>query len=280
MKKTLLSIGAIFALLGAEAPKWFSNPSLDSSYLYGFGVGKDIKNAKENALLDLASSLQSSVKVVFEREIQRNDTDISSKASQKSSISTQVSDLTNVEATKAECQDNQCYVKVEIKKSDLVAQLKQKIQSLATEISHLNSPFDYLYKKNKLYPKMLSEYALYSALGGFGFELPKLGEKPSFQLVFKYDGDFSKGFKGIFEKTIADSLTQFGTLSADAKWSIEVNAFREDKSVTLELDVKHNDEVIHNASVYDTQAPSVSSSFFAKRLGVQANKKMRKWGKN
>lgn len=278
MKKILI-LGAFLTLLGAEAPQWFLKPSLQSSHLYGFGVGSNIGVAKQNAIIDLANSLQSSVKTTFEKETRRTDDDIVSSASQKMSVDTKMMDLMNVEATKTECVENQCYVQVEIKKIDLLRQLEKKIEKVAKEIVELNSPFNYQYKKTVLYPQMLADYALYTSLGGLDLNIPKgIGEKPSFSLSFEYEGEFSKAFKSILQKTIQDSLTKFGKLTSSSPWKITVGVFQEDKTVTLDISTSYNDEVIHNTSVYDTKKPNVSNSFFAKRLGVQAYKKMQKWG--
>lgn len=277
----LVAIGAVCAtLLGAQAPKWFLNPSLDSSCLNGFGVGENIGIAKQNAIVDLANSLQSSVKTTFERELKRNDLDLTSSASQKISIDTKMVDLMNVEAVNTECNDKECYVQVEIKKINLLRQLEQKIKSTTEEISELNSPFNYQYKKDVLYPKILMDYALYVSLGGLDLNIPKgIGEKPSFNLDFEYEGELSKSFKSVLEKTIQDNITQFGTISPDSEWKIAVGVFQENSTVTLDISTSYKGEIVHNASVYDTKKPSMSATFFAKRLAVQAYKKMQKWGK-
>ena len=279
MKKHCFYASLVFALLGAETPKWFSNPSLNSQSLYGFGIGEDIKEAKDNALLDLATSIRSSVNVVLEREIQRNDANLTSKASQKSRVSSEVLDLMNVEPTKVECQEDQCYVQVEISKADLIDQLKRRIEQRSKEIASNNSPFEYQYRE-KLLSKIHKDYVLYLSLGGNVMQIPQAEDKPIFDLVFVYNGDLSKSFKSILEKTIQDYLTKFGKLSSKSDWKIIVEVFKEGNDFTLDISTKYGDEVLHNASVSDRQKPSVSSSFFAKRLGVQTYKKMQKWGKN
>lgn len=280
MKQIIFAISASCALLGAESPDWFSKPRLDPSFLYGFGVGSNIKTAKESAMADLASSLQSSVKVFFQRETVRDDKNITSSASQKLNIDSKTIDFVNIEPKKIECLQDQCYALVEVSKAQLLNQLRERIEKNIKTFKELNSPFDYSYKKSVLYPKIQEDYTLYTALGGINLSVPKgIGEKPTFDLSFEYNGDFSSGFKSILEKTIQDSLTKYGKLSKESEWKITVGVFQEDKTVALDISTTYNGEVIHNTSVYDTKKPSVSNSFFAKRLGVQAYKKMQKWGK-
>lgn len=280
MRQIIFAISVFFALLRAETPDWFSNPKLDSNSLYGFGVGSNIKLAKESAMVDLANSLQSNVKVFFQRENLRDDKTITSSASQTININTKAIDFVNIEPKKLECIQNQCYALIEVDKSKFLKQLRERIEQNNETFNELNSPFDYSYKKDVLYPKIQEDCALYSALGGMDLFVPKgIGEKPTFALKFEYNGDFSSAFKSILEKTIQDDLTKYGKLSASSEWKITVGVFQEDKTVTLDISTTHNDEVIHNASVYDTKKPNMSNSFFAKRLGVQAYKKMQKWGK-
>lgn len=281
MRKVLFTMSVGFALLGAEAPDWFVKPKLDANSLYGFGMGSSIRVAKESAMADLASSLQSSVKVFFQREMSRDDSNITSSASQRLSIDSKTVDFANIEPKKLECLQDQCYALIEVSKNQLLTQLKQRIEKNSKALNELNSPFDYPYKKNVLYPKISEDYTLYSALGGLGLSIPKgVGEKPTFDVKFEYDANFPNAFKSILEKTIQDALTKYGKISKSSPYKITIGVFQEDQSVSLDISITYKDEVIHNASVYDTKKPSMSSSFFAKRLGVQAYKKMQKWGKN
>lgn len=281
MKYKFFAVTALFSLLGAETPDWFSNPTLDTNFVYGFGIGSNVKLAKENAIIDLASSLSSSVNAVLQREIKRNDTNITSLASQKFSINTKGVEFANIETKKLECIQDQCYAWIEISKVKFLNQLKQKIEQSMQEMNELNSPFDYSYKKNVLFPNLIKDYTLYSALGGMSLSIPKnAGEKPLFSLVFEYEGEFSNAFKSILEKTIQDDITKFGKISSASDWKIVVSVCQESQTVTLDISASHNGEIIHNTSVYDTKKSGVSNSFFAKRLGVQAYKKMQKWGKH
>lgn len=280
MKKYVF-LGACFVFLSASAPSWFLNPQSNPSVFFGLGSGADIRSAKQNAMADLTSSISSNIQTTFEKNTTRIDKTMASTTSKNIYIDAKMMNLANINVKHSECSDGKCYVQVEIQKSDLLIQLEQKIRLLKQEIQELSSPFSYSYKKIKLYPKLAENYILYSALGGNSEEMPKgIGEKPTFDLSFEYDGNFSNGFKGILEKTIQDSLTKYGKLSKASEWKVNVRVFQEDQSVSLDISTTYKDEVIHNASVYDTKKPSMSSSFFAKRLGVQAYKKMQKWGKN
>lgn len=280
MKKYVF-LGACFVFLSASAPSWFLNPQSNPSVFFGLGSGADIRSAKQNAMADLTSSISSNIQTTFEKNTTRIDKTMASTTSKNIYIDAKMMNLANINVKHSECNDGKCYVQVEIQKSDLLIQLEQKIRLLKQEIQELSSPFSYSYKKSKLYPKLAENYILYSALGGNSEEMPKgIGEKPTFDLSFEYDGNFSNGFKGILEKTIQDSLTKYGKLSKASEWKVNVRVFQEDQSVSLDISTTYKDEVIHNASVYDTKKPSMSSSFFAKRLGVQAYKKMQKWGKN
>lgn len=277
MKKSAVSF-ALFALfLGAEAPSWFLSPNVDSTRVFGLGSASSIDLAKKKAIEDLSNSLQVSVKSTFDQTKTRHNKNITSHTAQTLNLESQIDDLTNIEPTRSECEDGMCYVQVEIKKSDLIAQLRRKIEQRSKELLRVNSPFTYTHKK-EMYAKMQKDYTLYVSLGGVEMQLPALDEKPAFSLVFEYDGEFSSSFKSVLQKTIQEYLTKFGKLSDDSAWKIVVGVFQEGKSVTLDISTHHDGEVLHNASVYDTQKPNVSSTFFAKRLGVQAYKKMQKWG--
>ncbi|RDU71206.1 LPP20 family lipoprotein [Helicobacter brantae] len=277
--KKIAVLSVFLALLGAEAPQWFLNPSVDSGKIYGLGKDSSIASAKKKAINDLVNSLQVSVKSTFDQTKIKQDKKINSLTSQTINLQSQIDDLTNIEPTKAQCDgENQCYVQVEISKADLINQLKRRIEQKKQELLSNTSPFEYQYRKG-LFSKIQRDYVLYLSLGGSPMPIPEVEEKPTFDLVFEYDGDFSKSFKSVLEKTIQDYLTKFGKLSSSSQWKIVVEVLQEDKSVTLDISTKYGGEVLHNASVSDTQNPSVSKSFFAKRLGVQAYKKMQKWGR-
>lgn len=281
MKQGFFAIGVFFVLLGAESPEWFCKPSLDANSVYGFGTGSTAKNAKENAMIDLASSLHSSVNAVLQREIKRDDSTLTSSASQKFSINTKEIEFADIQTKNLECIQNQCYAMVEIPKIKLLKQLKQKIAQIMQEMSGLKSPFDYAYKKDVLFPRLTKDYMLYSALGGEGLSIPQsVGEKPIFSLVFEYENDFSKTFKSVLEKTIQDGISKYGNFSPSSDWKLIIRATQENQAVILDVSVKYKEEMIHNASVYDTKKPNISISFFAKRLGVQTYKKIGKWGKS
>lgn len=278
--KKLLVFCCVSLFWGGEIPEWFLNPPLSSTKVIGLGQGSDISSAKKKAIDDLANSLQVSVKSQFNQTESRENDSFSSTASQTINLQSQVDDLMNIEPTKAQCvEEKQCYVLVEIAKTNLANQLKRKILQQTKEVMASSSPFEYPYRKD-LISKIQKTHSLYLSLGGSAMQIPALENKPSFDVVFVYSGDFPKSSKSILEKTIQDYLTKIGKISSDSKWKIVVSVFGEGKSVTLEVSVQHKGEVIHNTSVYDTQKPNVSNSFFAKRLGVQVNKKMQKWGKN
>lgn len=269
---------AFLAFLGAQPPQWFLNPSLDSTKLYGFGTGETPAKAKQSAMIDLANSLQSSIETSFEKQTQRLESDLASSALQKINIRTKITDLFNIEATKAQCEEKQCYAQIEIPRSKLLEQLEQRIKESIKEFAKLHSPFSYPYKKDILYPKILQDYALYSALGGLKLEIPNIGEKPAFDLRFQYDGEFSKSFKNALEKAIQDRIIEFGKISSNSDWKILVSISKADQSALLNLSASHNDEIIHNASVSDSKKTTTSTEFFAKRLAVQIYKKIQKWG--
>lgn len=278
--KKLLVFCCVSLFWGGEIPEWFLNPPLSSTKVIGLGQGSDISSAKKKAIDDLANSLQVNVKSKFNQTESRENDSFSSTSSQTINLQSQVDDLMNIEPTKAQCiEKNQCYVLVEITKTNLANQLKRKIMQQTKEAMTSSSPFEYPYKKD-LISKIQKNYSLYLSLGGSEMQIPTLGDKPTFDLIFEYSGDFPKSSKSILEKTIQDYLTKIGKLSLDSEWKVVVNVLTEGKNVTLEVSVQHKGEVIHNTSVYDTQKPNISNSFFAKRLGVQVNKKMQKWGKN
>lgn len=263
-----------------QPPQWFLKPSFDSNKLYGFGVGVSIKDAKQNASIDLASSLQSSIEARFEKHTQRKEEEFLSSASQQFSVQTNTLDLLNLETTKAECNPDKCYIQIEIEKAELLKQLAHQIKESIKKITESTSPFDYPYKKNVIYPKMIRNYTLFNALGGSNLEIPdNIGEKPTFILSFTYDGDFKKSFRNILEKTIQNRITQFGKITPDSKWKILINISKENQSILLTIHATHDDEIVHSASVSDTEKSTTSPSFFAERLGIQAYKKIQKWSK-
>lgn len=117
MRKVIFAMSASFALLGEEAPDWFAKPKLDTISLYGFGMGSSIRVAKESAMVDLANSLQSSVKVFFQREMSRDDSNIASSASQRLSIDSKTVDFANIEPKKLGYLQDQCYALIEVSKN-------------------------------------------------------------------------------------------------------------------------------------------------------------------
>lgn len=269
---------AFLTLLGAEPPQWFANPSLDLTRIYGFGAGKNPAQARQNAMIDFANSLQLNIETSFEKQTKRSETDLTSSALQKVQIHTKLMNLFDIKVTKAECDQNQCYARIEILRSKLLEQLELKIKEAIQEIDRLSSPFAYPHKRDIIYPKILQDYALYSALGGLNLQAPNLiEEKPAFDLRFQYDGDFSKSFKEILEKAIQDRITWFGKISPHSDWEIFVHTSGTDHSVVLNISAIYNNEVIYTTSISDNKNDSATAVFFAKRLSTQIYKKIQKW---
>lgn len=274
--------GIVFAflvLLDAKPPQWFIKPSLDPARIYGFGVGKNPAEARQNAMIDFANSLQLNIKTSFEKQTRRSNSDLTSSALQTIQIHTKTIDLFHIKATKMTCDQDQCYAQIEILRSKLLEQLELKIKETTQEIDKLSSPFAFPYKRDIIYPKILQDYALYSALGGLNLKSPSfIEEKPTFDLRFQYNGDFSESFKKILEKTIQDRITWFGKISPHSDWKILMSISGGDQSVVLNVSAFYNDEIIYATSISDVKNDSATPAFFAKRLGTQVYKKIQKWG--
>lgn len=278
--KKLIYFAVVLNLFCVDVPEWFEKPQPNLNGFYGLGSGENIPEAKRNAIADLGSVISSNVQSSFSSQTQRAEDALHSSASQNININSDDLKLSNLTIAKSECEDEICYVRVEISKNDLLSQLKGNITLELRELEELSSPFDYAYKRDVLFPRLVRDHSLYSSLGGIDLQIPKsIGSKPTFDLVFEYDGDFSKAFKNILEKTIKDNITKYGKISSKSDWKIIVGVYKEDKSVSIDVTAKHNGEEIHNTSIHDTQKSNISNSFFAKRLGVQTYKKINKWGK-
>ena len=279
MKKTIL-FGICIACLGAKVPEWFLKPAPLEGGFYGIGSGKDNKSAKQDAIADLVGTIQLNIQTSFNTQTKRVGDTLSSSATQDIKLNTQMFKLINIKVAQSECDDGVCYTRVEIKKDDLLTQLRGEILLGLEKMKDLASPFDYRYKKDILYPEILSKFSLYSALGGKELVIPKnAGDQPTLAVIFKYDGNFKKTFKSILEKTIKDDISKYAKISANSEWKIIISVYKEEKTVTLDISAKNKNEEIHNASVCDTQKPNISDSFFTKRLGVQAYKKIKQWSK-
>lgn len=279
MKKTIL-FGICIACLGAKVPEWFLKPTPLESGFYGIGSGKDNKSAKQDAIADLVGTIQLNIQTSFNTQTKRVGDTLSSSATQDIKLNTQMFKLINIKVAQSECDDGVCYTRVEIKKDDLLTQLRGEILLGLEKMKDLASPFDYRYKKDILYPEILSKFSLYSALGGKESVIPKnAGDQPTLAVIFEYDGNFKKTFKSILEKTIKDDISKYAKISANSEWKIIIGVYKEEKTVTLDISAKNKNEEIHNASVCDTQKPNISDSFFTKRLGVQAYKKIKQWSK-
>lgn len=269
-------IFALSTLLGAQAPEWFSYPSLDHTKLYGLGTGKTPQEAKQNAIIDLASSLQSSIQTDLKKQTKRVDSQFSSSSSQNINIQTKMINLFNINEAQAECDQKQCYAQIEIQRSKFIEQLAEKLQENIKQIND-DSPFTYLYKKEILYPNTQNHYALYRALGGSKIEMPKVPQKPTLDLSFQYNKDFPSSFKEILEKSIQSYITKFAKISSESNWKISIDVLNEAPSVILNISAKHKDETIHTASISDIKKDAMSAEFFAKRLSAQMYKTIQKW---
>jgi len=103
----ILIFSFIFSFLFAT-PKWFY--SLDnnkSNYYIGYGEGKNIKEAKMNALNDISSQIEIKIKSEFESNINNYKKNIS----QKLNLSTNAN-LTDYKVLKVENKDNKYYVAI------------------------------------------------------------------------------------------------------------------------------------------------------------------------
>ena len=103
----ILIFSFIFSFLFAT-PKWFY--SLDnnkSNYYIGYGEGKTIKEAKNNALNDISSQIEIKIKSEFESNVNNYKKNIS----QKLNLSTNAN-LTDYKVLKVENKDNKYYVAI------------------------------------------------------------------------------------------------------------------------------------------------------------------------
>ncbi len=128
MRKIFLFLLILGLCVANEPPKWFVQPHDNENVLVGFGSGSSLQDAKSNALSDLASTI--SVHVDSQTSLNQERNDIALKSFVSNQISLQVKDieLSNVEVLDLAVVGDVFFVKLGVKRLELIAQFQRQIQ--------------------------------------------------------------------------------------------------------------------------------------------------------
>ncbi|ANV97591.1 hypothetical protein BBW65_01665 [Helicobacter enhydrae] len=274
MKKAIVVVWTLCAVVYA-APSWFEKPVVREGSLYGLGVGSTPSQAKQNAIVDLSSSLSSSVKTKLEQQTQRKDSKITSLAFQDMSVDTKLQNLSYIQITHSECIETLCYVQVEIHKEDMLRQLDTKLKQQQQVFEGVRNPFAYGYKRDVLYPQILENQMLYEVLSGLKYPLSiHLEKQPSLSLEFVYDSNFQK-IGRVFQNALKQEMLKIVRIAPNGEYQIKISVSGDVDFADVSVIVMQGEETLEALEVTDTRKSQVSQEFFAKRLAIQVIKKLK-----
>ncbi|PAF48033.1 hypothetical protein BKH46_01610 [Helicobacter sp. 12S02634-8] len=124
-------------LTPSAPPEWFLSIPKDTTSLYGNGIGGTLEISKQNAINDLASSIQ--VTIYSDTTLTQTQTDKtqSSELSQNIWLSLDTTELQNITLTHSDYKNSLYYTQVKIAKAPLSQSLQSKYHTLYTHLSPL-----------------------------------------------------------------------------------------------------------------------------------------------
>lgn len=143
-KRVLWLVCAVFfiGLFGACAgnpPSWFLAQHQSSTKLYGVGAGSSLASAKQEAINDLAQSVQSKISASTQLQNTLDDERYSSTLAQNIHISSADLPLQNLQIINKSYAKGTYYVQVGISRADILAPLQKSLQEILGESKHISA---------------------------------------------------------------------------------------------------------------------------------------------
>lgn len=141
LKILVLALVLIPCVAISKPPAWFLNPThLNDGLFYGFGSGESIAKAKQEAINDLAQSIQSSISSNTSLNDRLENNKFSSTFSQDINIDVALLNLQNLKVGKKDYADKTYYVRVDIDKKDIITPLMQEYEEKLRLLDAIKSP--------------------------------------------------------------------------------------------------------------------------------------------
>lgn len=218
------------------------NDSKNASYLYGIGYGKDANSAKENAIKDLATSLQVSIQVQAQNTTVHNDYSLKTSGIQHASLESGFTDLSGIELDKVSKAGDLVVVRVRATKAILRSQILQRMKAkqdfLKASIEKCGYPSLKSYEMFKIYLKELqNDINVISALGGsmtsYQLEVKDYGAIAARKLSYDLNVEQSIYVPDVLPILLAE-LSKFMIISKESTRTINAK-ITSDKYIGLEL---------------------------------------------
>lgn len=143
IKAASWAVFAVFVVGGISAcvsnpPSWFLSKGSSSAKLYGMGAGESLAKAKQEAINDLAQSVQAKISVQTQLQNTLHNNHLSSTLSQDIHISSANLPLQNLQITNKSYSKGIYYVQVGISRVDVVAPLQKRLQEILGASRHID----------------------------------------------------------------------------------------------------------------------------------------------
>lgn len=132
-----LLIGGLGACV-SNPPGWFLTKEPNSAKLYGVGAGESLANAKQEAINDLAQSVQAKISAQTQLQNTLHNDRFSSSLSQDIHISSANLPLQNLQITNKSYAKGTYYVQVGISRADIIAPLQKRLQDILGASKHID----------------------------------------------------------------------------------------------------------------------------------------------
>ncbi|WP_181881841.1 LPP20 family lipoprotein [Helicobacter sp. MIT 14-3879] len=250
----------------------------DFEYLYGVGYGKKLNIAKENAIKDLITNLQVSVKFTSQNTTMQNNQSLETIGNASTFLESSFNNLTGVEIDDVRHEKNNITVRVKIAKTILQAQIMQKVQNaqdfLESSTNKCGSPSFKEFKKfQAAFKEWQNNISLLQSLTKNSYEIQTqqyasmIAHNPNYNLVID--------FKSIsqYQQEIANILTtelnKFITINKAAKNTVHVQIIQ-DKEIHLYFTFNNCKGEIEHSLHINTYMPesSLSDANNKTRLGA------------
>lgn len=129
----------LFSCTRSSVPNWFLKVDTNQEYFYGVGEGPILSIAKQNALSDMTSKIQSTVAMKTQYNAYSTSSSHSSSLNKDISVSADDIVIEGYEVVSSEKKEDSYFVKTIIRKSNIKKTYQEKLNTQINEISEMLS---------------------------------------------------------------------------------------------------------------------------------------------
>ncbi|CBG40472.1 LPP20 family lipoprotein [Helicobacter mustelae] len=263
----------------ATPPGWFLSPADDAFMLFGLGSGSSLREAKQSALLDLASTISVSVDASSSLRRQRDDQKFKTSAQQQVSLDVSDVEFLNVSLLHQDFSDDVYYVQMGIARDSFISQVRKNLGQMLDDVKNSGvqtcryiTPRQFAISSN-FYDKLQKQVAIYQAFAKREFHDPRLSSleniltrnSPKPKVNVKFTGKNQEVRNAIFKELAKFSMLNTKIQKGYSTWNISFQQGKEKSILGFSLKDCKGDIVYQDQEVLDTEnLPRIGFIFYKK----------------